>query len=163
MKAWPALEPGKIQPTVRFWPKPTNCIRVSSDCFELGRDFFIIMKLCYIRPTGTFGGVSHKPPNRNLKCHLQIYLQNITPLGNVFSHVITKDMPYRDEREFRLIFWRHDLKNQHRYTICQADRPNKRWPQQARSRLSSTLIPELLAALCRKNPDRDGLNSLQPV
>jgi len=37
---------------------------------------------------------------------------DITSLGNVFHHVITKDMPYRDEREFRLVFWRHDLKNQ---------------------------------------------------
>jgi hypothetical protein len=37
---------------------------------------------------------------------------DITALGNVFHQVITKDMPYRDEREFRLVFWRHDLKNQ---------------------------------------------------
>lgn len=38
--------------------------------------------------------------------------KDVTPLGNVFNHVVTKDLPYRDEREFRLFFWCHDLKNQ---------------------------------------------------
>ena len=38
--------------------------------------------------------------------------RDITPVGNVFTHVATKDLPYRDEREFRLFFWRHDPKNQ---------------------------------------------------
>ena len=31
-----------------------------------------------------------------------------TPLGNLFDHVATKDLPYEDEREFRLVYW--DLK-----------------------------------------------------
>lgn len=35
-----------------------------------------------------------------------------TPLGNVFNHVITKDLPYTDEREFRLVFWQPDPRNQ---------------------------------------------------
>ena len=35
-----------------------------------------------------------------------------TPVGNVFNHVITKDKPYRDEREFRLIFWQPAQMNQ---------------------------------------------------
>jgi hypothetical protein len=38
--------------------------------------------------------------------------REITPLGNVFNHVITKDLPYRDEREFRLLFWRTAKANQ---------------------------------------------------
>lgn len=38
--------------------------------------------------------------------------RDLTPVGNVFNHVITKDLPYRDESEFRLFFWRHDIKNQ---------------------------------------------------
>ena len=38
--------------------------------------------------------------------------RDLTSIGNVFNHVITKDLPYRDEREFRLLFWRHDPKNQ---------------------------------------------------
>lgn len=38
--------------------------------------------------------------------------RGLTPVGNVFHHVVTKDLPYVDEREFRLFFWRHDLKNQ---------------------------------------------------
>lgn len=35
-----------------------------------------------------------------------------TSVGNVFNHVITKDKPYMDEREFRLVFWQPALKNQ---------------------------------------------------
>lgn len=38
--------------------------------------------------------------------------RDLIPVGNVFTHVITKDRPYRDEREFRLFFWRPDPKNQ---------------------------------------------------
>ncbi|MGJ0490326.1 hypothetical protein [Methylobacter sp.] len=38
--------------------------------------------------------------------------RDITPCGNVFNHVITKDLPYRDEREFRLIFWQPEPRNQ---------------------------------------------------
>ncbi len=38
--------------------------------------------------------------------------RDITPVGNVFNHVITKNLPYRDEREFRLLFWQPHLKNQ---------------------------------------------------
>jgi hypothetical protein len=34
-----------------------------------------------------------------------------TPVGNVFNHVATKDMPYRDEREFRLVFWDVEPRN----------------------------------------------------
>ena len=34
-----------------------------------------------------------------------------TSFGNVFRHVVTKDMPYQDEREFRLVFWRLDPNN----------------------------------------------------
>jgi hypothetical protein len=34
-----------------------------------------------------------------------------TPLGNAFHLVTTKDLPYRDEREFRLVLWAPDLKN----------------------------------------------------
>lgn len=31
--------------------------------------------------------------------------RDLTPVGNVFNHVATKDTPYTDEREFRLVFW----------------------------------------------------------
>jgi hypothetical protein len=34
-----------------------------------------------------------------------------TSWGNVFDHVATKDSPYADEREFRLIFWAADPTN----------------------------------------------------
>jgi len=34
-----------------------------------------------------------------------------TELGNAFTHVTTKDLPYRDEREFRLFFWKPDPRN----------------------------------------------------
>ncbi len=37
--------------------------------------------------------------------------RDYTRFGNVFSHVETKDMPYIDEREFRLVFWDIDQKN----------------------------------------------------
>lgn len=30
------------------------------------------------------------------------------PVGNIFTPVSTKDSPYRDEREFRLLLWRPD-------------------------------------------------------
>ena len=34
-----------------------------------------------------------------------------TGLGQVFTHVTTKDLPYEDEREFRLLPWEHDPAN----------------------------------------------------
>lgn len=34
-----------------------------------------------------------------------------TPVGNVFHLVMTKDMPYYDEREFRLLLWALDQRN----------------------------------------------------
>lgn len=34
-----------------------------------------------------------------------------TAVGNVFNHVATKDLPYRDEREFRLVFWDVEPRN----------------------------------------------------
>lgn len=37
--------------------------------------------------------------------------RDLTPVGNVFNHVATKDMPYRDEREFRLVFWGVEPRN----------------------------------------------------
>lgn len=37
--------------------------------------------------------------------------RDLTPVGNVFNHVATKDIPYRDEREFRLVFWGVDPAN----------------------------------------------------
>jgi len=37
--------------------------------------------------------------------------RDLTAVGNVFNHVATKDMPYRDEREFRLVFWDVDPRN----------------------------------------------------
>jgi hypothetical protein len=33
-------------------------------------------------------------------------------VGNVFHSVVRKDLPYRDEREFRLLFWQASLPNQ---------------------------------------------------
>lgn len=34
------------------------------------------------------------------------------PVGNVFHPVVRKDLPYRDEREFRLLLWQTGLANQ---------------------------------------------------
>lgn len=34
-----------------------------------------------------------------------------TPVGNVFNLVVTKDSPYMDEREFRLLLWNIDPRN----------------------------------------------------
>lgn len=34
-----------------------------------------------------------------------------TGLGQVFTHVTTKDLPYADEREFRLLLWKNDPRN----------------------------------------------------
>jgi hypothetical protein len=34
-----------------------------------------------------------------------------TELGQVFTHVTTKDLPYSDEREFRLLLWQNDPTN----------------------------------------------------
>ncbi len=39
------------------------------------------------------------------------FSRDLTPLGNVFTHVATKDLPYRDEREFRLVYWEVDPRN----------------------------------------------------
>ena len=33
------------------------------------------------------------------------------PIGNVFTAVLKKDVPYRDEKEFRLLFWKLALAN----------------------------------------------------
>ncbi len=38
--------------------------------------------------------------------------RDATSIGNVFNHVATKDKPYSDEREFRLVFWEPDPRNQ---------------------------------------------------
>jgi hypothetical protein len=38
--------------------------------------------------------------------------RDFTPLGNIFNHVVTKDLPYRDEREFRALVWQRDPGNQ---------------------------------------------------
>lgn len=35
-----------------------------------------------------------------------------TPIGNVFTPVVKKDIPYRDEREFRLLLWQPNQANQ---------------------------------------------------
>jgi hypothetical protein len=37
--------------------------------------------------------------------------RDLTLVGNVFNHVATKDIPYTDEREFRLVFWGIDPRN----------------------------------------------------
>jgi hypothetical protein len=37
--------------------------------------------------------------------------RELTAVGNAFNHVATKDLPYRDEREFRLVFWEVDPRN----------------------------------------------------
>lgn len=34
------------------------------------------------------------------------------PIGNVFHPIVKKDLPYRDEKEFRLVFWQTSLANQ---------------------------------------------------
>jgi hypothetical protein len=39
------------------------------------------------------------------------FARDSTPVGNAFHLVITKDLPYRDEREFRLVLWAVDSKN----------------------------------------------------
>jgi hypothetical protein len=39
------------------------------------------------------------------------FKRDITPVGNVFDHVATKDKPYQDEREFRLVYWDIDPRN----------------------------------------------------
>lgn len=35
-----------------------------------------------------------------------------TELGNTFTLATTKDMPYRDEKEFRLFFWKPEPRNE---------------------------------------------------
>lgn len=37
--------------------------------------------------------------------------RELTAVGNVFDHVAIKDLPYRDEREFRLVFWEVEPRN----------------------------------------------------
>ena len=39
------------------------------------------------------------------------FTRDLTPVGNVFNHVATKDLPYQDEREFRLLHWAVDPLN----------------------------------------------------
>lgn len=39
------------------------------------------------------------------------FTRDRTPVGNVFHLVATKDAPYTDEKEFRLLLWRLDPKN----------------------------------------------------
>lgn len=39
------------------------------------------------------------------------FARDSTRVGNAFHLVTTKDLPYRDEREFRLVLWGHDSKN----------------------------------------------------
>jgi hypothetical protein len=39
------------------------------------------------------------------------FMRERTPVGNVFNLVMTKDSPYSDEREFRLLLWKIDPRN----------------------------------------------------
>lgn len=39
------------------------------------------------------------------------FARHSTPVGKAFHLVMTKDLPYRDEREFRLVLWALDSKN----------------------------------------------------
>lgn len=39
------------------------------------------------------------------------FMRERTPVGNVFNLVMTKDIPYFDEREFRLLLWKLDPRN----------------------------------------------------
>ena len=39
------------------------------------------------------------------------FARDFIPVGNTFNHVCTKDLPYTDEREFRLVFWNTDPRN----------------------------------------------------
>jgi len=39
------------------------------------------------------------------------FARDSTPVGKAFHLVTTKDLPYRDEREFRLVLWSPDSKN----------------------------------------------------
>jgi hypothetical protein len=39
------------------------------------------------------------------------FARELTAVGNVFDHVAMKDLPYRDEREYRLVFWEVDPRN----------------------------------------------------
>jgi hypothetical protein len=41
-----------------------------------------------------------------------------TEVGNVFSHIVQKDLPYRDEREFRLLLWQIDPANKDAHTTA---------------------------------------------
>ena len=34
-----------------------------------------------------------------------------TGLGQGFAHITTRGLPYLDEREFRLLLWKHELAN----------------------------------------------------
>jgi hypothetical protein len=43
-------------------------------------------------------------------------------IGNIFTPVVKKDLPYRDEREFRLLLWRPDQANQSIAVSAQAVR-----------------------------------------
>jgi hypothetical protein len=40
------------------------------------------------------------------------YRRSEMPIGNIYNSVVRKDLPYRDEKEFRLLFWQHSLANQ---------------------------------------------------
>jgi hypothetical protein len=40
------------------------------------------------------------------------FAREATQIGNVFTPVVKKDMPYRDEREFRLLLWQPNQANQ---------------------------------------------------
>jgi hypothetical protein len=40
------------------------------------------------------------------------YEKDLFPIGNVYSSVSYKDLPYKDEREFRLLYWKTGLTNQ---------------------------------------------------
>lgn len=63
------------------------------------------------------------------------------PVGNVFSAVVTKDLPYRDEREFRLLLWRPELDPDNAY----------RWAALAESSAVENRMPR--APICIQRND----------
>jgi len=40
------------------------------------------------------------------------YRRETIQVGNIYFPVVKKDLPYRDEKEFRLLFWQYSLANQ---------------------------------------------------
>ena len=69
--------------------------------------------------------------------------RDLTLVGNSFNHVATKDTPYTDEKEFRLVYWNLSLQNADTFTLPNGVRVPVDIKMLIRNVVSSPFAPDM--------------------